>query len=385
MNRKKMTLFNYVNGVFLLLLVIVCILPILHVIALSLSERIEAVAGNVTFYPIGFTLEAYRYVMEDSQFWTSLRVTLTRVLIGVPANILLVVMTAYPLSKANSRFHARTFFSWLFVITMLFGGGTIPTYIVISKLGLMNTIWALTLPGAMNVSYMILIMNFFRGIPTEIEDAAVIDGANQLQILFRVYLPMSMPSLATIIVGGNLTTAVKARTKNGGVVVWGGVRDLEQMQNIDVQVFYRGVDPTPIRDCQITAFNGPCRIGAAICLPGDIVIGTKNGILFVPSHMVDYVIEHAYKSQVRDLYAFPKLEAGIYTTADVDAVVWNDQMMQALLNFIDTDPAAAKYRGLDWSVELRAAAGDEAAIDELYQQFDIERYGAPGQKKEVLI
>lgn len=199
MNRKKMTLFNYVNGVFLLLLVIVCILPILHVIALSLSERIEAVAGNVTFYPIGFTLEAYRYVMEDSQFWTSLRVTLTRVLIGVPANILLVVMTAYPLSKANSRFHARTFFSWLFVITMLFGGGTIPTYIVISKLGLMNTIWALTLPGAMNVSYMILIMNFFRGIPTEIEDAAVIDGANQLQILFRVYLPMSMPSLATII------------------------------------------------------------------------------------------------------------------------------------------------------------------------------------------
>lgn len=112
-------------------------------------------------------------------------------------------------------------------------------------------------------------------------------------------------------VGGNLTTAVKARTKNGGVVVWGGVRDLEQMQNIDVQVFYRGVDPTPIRDCQITAFNGPCRIGAAICLPGDIVIGTKNGILFVPSHMVDYVIEHAYKSQVRDLYAFPKLEAGM--------------------------------------------------------------------------
>ena len=96
MNRKKMTLFNYVNGVFLLLLVIVCILPILHVIALSLSERIEAVAGNVTFYPIGFTLEAYRYVMEDSQFWTSLRVTLTRVLIGVPTNILLVVMTAFP-------------------------------------------------------------------------------------------------------------------------------------------------------------------------------------------------------------------------------------------------------------------------------------------------
>lgn len=186
-------------------------------------------------------------------------------------------------------------------------------------------------------------------------------------------------------VGGNLTTAIKARTGNGGAVVWGGVRDLEQMQQIDVQVFYRGVDPTPIRDCELTAFNGPCRIGAAVCLPGDIVIGTRNGILFVPSHMVDHVIENAYKMQVRDLYAFPKLRAGEYTTADVDAVVWNTRMMQELQRFIETEPQAARYRGLDWSVELRAAAGEEQAIEELYQRFDIERYGAPGQKKEVLI
>lgn len=90
-------------------------------------------------------------------------------------------------------------FSWFFVFTMLFNGGMIPGYIVISKLGLINSIWALTLPGAMNVSYMILMMNFFRGIPNEIEEAAVIDGANQAQVLFRIYLPMSLPSLATII------------------------------------------------------------------------------------------------------------------------------------------------------------------------------------------
>ena len=120
-------------------------------------------------------------------------------------------------------------------------------------------------------------------------------------------------------VGGNLTTAIQARTKTGGAVVWGGVRDVEQMQKMDVQVYYRGVDPTPIRDCQITAFNGPCRIGQALCLPGDIVIGTKNGVLFVPSHMVDMVIENAYKMQARDMYAFPKLRRGSYTTADVDA------------------------------------------------------------------
>lgn len=199
MVRKKVSLFTTFNYIFLSALVIVCFVPVMHVISLSLSEKIEAVSGNVGIWPIGFNLEAYRYVMEDIQFWKSLSITLLRVVIGVPINILLVILTAYPLSKANSRFHGRTVFSWYFVFTMLFNGGMIPAYIVISKLGLMNTIWALTLPGAMNVSYMILMMNFFRGIPVEIEEAAVIDGASQPQILFRIFLPMSLPSLATII------------------------------------------------------------------------------------------------------------------------------------------------------------------------------------------
>ncbi len=199
MKRKKISVFDCFNYVFLFLLVVICIVPILHVIAVSFSEKLEAVSGTVGILPVGFNLSAYRYVMEDKQFWQSLKVTLSRVLIGVPINILLVVLTAYPLSKQNSRFHGRTAFSWFFVFTMLFGGGMIPAYMVISKLGMMNTIWALTLPGAMNVSYMILMMNFFRGIPSEIEEAAVIDGANQMQILFKLFLPMSLPALATII------------------------------------------------------------------------------------------------------------------------------------------------------------------------------------------
>ena len=199
MLRRKVSGFHIFNYAFLSLLILVCIAPILHVIALSFSQKIEAVAGHVGLLPVGFNVEAYRYVMEDSQFWTSLGVTLLRVVIGVPVNIFLVVMTAYPLSKSNSRFHARTVFAWFFAFTMYFSGGQIPLYIVISKLKMINTIWALTLPGAMNVSYMILMLNFFRGIPTEIEDAATIDGASQINVLFRVYLPMSLPSLATII------------------------------------------------------------------------------------------------------------------------------------------------------------------------------------------
>ncbi len=199
MVRKRISVFQIVNYFFLTLLIVICFVPILHVIALSFSEKIEAVAGHVGLIPVGFNLAAYQYVMEDSQFWTSLGVTLLRVAIGVPINILLVITTAYPLSKSNKKFHARTVFSWFFVFTMLFNGGQIPLYMVISKLKMINTIWALTLPGAMNVSFMILMLNFFRGIPTEIEDAAVIDGASQMKTLFRIYLPMSLPSLATII------------------------------------------------------------------------------------------------------------------------------------------------------------------------------------------
>lgn len=198
MGHKKITRFHVVNGIFLSLLVIVCILPIIHVIALSLSDQRAVTSGSVSFKPVGFTLDAYRYVLEDTQFWKSLGVTLLRVVIGVPVNILLSVLTAYPLSKKNSRFHGRTGFSWFFVISMMFSGGIIPLYIMLNRMGMLNTIWALTLPGAMNIGYMILMMNFFRSIPGEIEDAAIMDGASQMQILFKIYLPLCLPALATI-------------------------------------------------------------------------------------------------------------------------------------------------------------------------------------------
>ena len=199
MGHRKITMFHVLNGIFLSLVVVICILPIAHVIAVSLSDRTEVLSGNITFFPVGFHLDAYFYVLEDKQFWKALQVTLERVAIGVPVNILLCVLTAYPLSKKNSRFHGRTVFSWLFIISMLFSGGLIPSYMVINKLGMLNTIWALTLPGAMNIGYMILMMNFFRGVPEELEDAAVVDGAGQMQILFKIYLPICLPALATIV------------------------------------------------------------------------------------------------------------------------------------------------------------------------------------------
>ena len=109
-------------------------------------------------------------------------------------------------------------------------------------------------------------------------------------------------------VGGNLTTAIKNKTHSGGAVIWGGIQDVEQMQKVDTQVYYRGIDPTPIRDFVMTGFNVPARIGsgreAAICLPGDIVYGCSGGVLFIPPHLVAEVVDGAAKTQVKDLFGF---------------------------------------------------------------------------------
>ena len=199
MQRKKITPFHVMNSLLLGLLAILCLLPIAHVIALSLSDSSEVAFGHVALLPRGITLDAYCYVMENRQFWNAFFVTLRRVVIGVSVSLILVVLTAYPLSKPVSRFHGRHFFSWFFMISMLFSGGLIPTYMVISQLGILDTIWALTLPGAMNVGFMIMMMNFFRAVPPELEDAAVIDGATMFQILRKIYLPLCRPSIAVIV------------------------------------------------------------------------------------------------------------------------------------------------------------------------------------------
>lgn len=167
-------------------------------------------------------------------------------------------------------------------------------------------------------------------------------------------------------VGGNLTTAIAAKTKTGGAVIWGGVRDLEQMEKIHaVQVYYRGVDPTPIRECVAVGINTPCRINQAICLPGDVVFGTTSGVLFIPSHLVQYAIDEAYKSHAKDAFGFAMLRKGCYTAAQIDSSVWSTQMLDDLDDFLAHDAACTAYRELDWSVERAAAQGDPAALAEV--------------------
>lgn len=156
--------------------------------------------------------------------------------------------------------------------------------------------------------------------------------------------------------GGNLTTAVKARTKTGGAVIWGGIRDVEQMLTVpDVEVYYRGIDPTPIREFVMTGFNTVTRIGNAVCLPGDIVFGAGGGVLFIPSHLVAEVIDGAAKTHVKDDFGFEMISAGKMTTAQIDRATWTVEMLDMLMDYIEKDPRAEKYRELDWSCEYEAA------------------------------
>lgn len=180
------------------LITITCILPVLNLLSLSFSDSQAIIENRVTVFPVNFTLKAYKFVMGSKEFWDSCLVSFKRVLLGVPINVILTILVAYPLSKSDDAFPQRKRYVRLMLFVMLFNGGLMPTYYVISKTKLIDTIWALVIPGSVPIMSCILMLNFFRGIPKEIEESAMLDGASPLQILLRIYLPLSKPSIATI-------------------------------------------------------------------------------------------------------------------------------------------------------------------------------------------
>lgn len=185
--------------IILSLLGLSCLLPLLNTVALSFSSSAAATAGQVGIIPVGFTLKSYQKILNDAQFWRSFMISVIRVIAGTALNIFLVISMAYPLSKSRSEFKAQGIYVKFVIFAMLFNGGMVPTYMVVQKLGLLNSIGALILPGAVGTGNIILMMNFFRGVPKALEEAAEIDGANPLQILWNVFLPASKPCIATIV------------------------------------------------------------------------------------------------------------------------------------------------------------------------------------------
>ncbi len=195
MGQKIFRVFNYT---FIILVCLTCFLPLLNTLAVSFSSPAAVSTGKVYFWPEGFTTMAYEFAMQNGKFLRAMWVSVQRCLLGVSINLFMMVTTAYPLSKAKDRFGARNYYMVFYVITMLFGGGLVPYYILVSSLGLMNSIWSLVLPLSVPVFNMVILMNFMRGLPPELEEAAMIDGAGLFRTLFSVILPVLKPALATV-------------------------------------------------------------------------------------------------------------------------------------------------------------------------------------------
>ncbi|QNK55892.1 carbohydrate ABC transporter permease [Paenibacillus sp. PAMC21692] len=175
---------------------LLCLAPMVHILALSLSGNSAIMAGKVTLIPLDIDLTAYKAVFGNAQMIRSLAFTIGMVSLFTVIAMTMTVMAAYPLTKKNLR--GRDFFLFVIVVTMFFSGGMIPEYLNIKNLDLLDSVWALVLPGAINAFYLLIVKTFFSSIPSELEESARMDGASQFRVLLSIILPLSLPVLATI-------------------------------------------------------------------------------------------------------------------------------------------------------------------------------------------
>ena len=185
-------------GLTLFILSLLCLLPIVHTVAISFSDQARAAAGDVLFWPVGYSLNSYGKLLQESTFLLAFWISIQRVGLAILIGVSITIMMAYALSKSTGVFKGRNAYLWVLVFTMLFNAGTIPWYMAIRTVGILDTIWALVLPCAVSAYNIILMMNFFRGIPPALEEAALMDGAGPWRTLLQIYIPLSKASIATI-------------------------------------------------------------------------------------------------------------------------------------------------------------------------------------------
>ena len=194
--KRKIKLGTIVNYLLLALLSFVCLYPFLNVLAYSVSGYNAVLSNRVTIYPIDFTLEAYRQILGRTQIWMAMRTTVLITLVGTLLSLVLTVFAAYALSRQDLP--GRKVFTVIILFTMYFGGGMIPTFLVVKGVGLYDMLGALFIPQSINVFNFIVMRTFFRNLPESLEEAARIDGASHMQSLVKIILPLSLPILATI-------------------------------------------------------------------------------------------------------------------------------------------------------------------------------------------
>ncbi|NUT35405.1 MAG: carbohydrate ABC transporter permease [Hamadaea sp.] len=189
--------FQAVNGIVLTAVVVLTLYPLVNILARSFSAEHYIRSGQVNLWPRGFNLTTYDRVMSDPVFWTNYRNTVVYTVVATAVSMVLTVCYAYVLSKKNLR--GRAVLAGLALFTMFFNGGLIPNYVLVSSLGLRNTIWAIVLPNAISVFNLLVMKSFFESLPVELEEAAAVDGLNTYQILLRIVLPLSKAMLATMV------------------------------------------------------------------------------------------------------------------------------------------------------------------------------------------
>ncbi|MBE5792978.1 MAG: carbohydrate ABC transporter permease [Clostridia bacterium] len=194
--KKKIPVGQIVLVAVIFVFVLTCVLPFLNVIAISFSSKSAILRGDVAFYPVEFETKAYEILFSDQTMIDCLFYTVKLTVIYTAIAMVMTILMAYPLTK--ERLVGRKFFNLMALFTMYFSGGTIPIYLNVKWFGLLDSMWSLIIPGVLSTYNMIIMKSFFASLPKELEEAATIDGANDFQILLRVYLPLSLASIATL-------------------------------------------------------------------------------------------------------------------------------------------------------------------------------------------
>ena len=189
-------IFYAINYAFVTLVALTCLLPLIYEISLSFSSSRAISSGWVSFWPIEFCFDNYKLIFKGTPILRAFKNSVIITGVGTAFSMCATILAAYPLSKPYM--YARKQMTMLCVFTMLFGGGMIPTYLVIRDLGIIDTYWALWLPGLVSTYNMLVMRTFFTNISSELEDAARIDGCNEIRLLLQIFLPLSLPCIATI-------------------------------------------------------------------------------------------------------------------------------------------------------------------------------------------